>query len=94
MQLADEFIENVVTASCRLAKHRKSTTLELKDVQLHLGNDLMMGVWFLRYSIHSVERNWNMWIPGFSSDDRTKPTTLPSTEAHKQRINLIKKSKK
>jgi len=37
MQIADDFIENVVTASCKIAKHRKSNTLEAKDVQLHLG---------------------------------------------------------
>ena len=36
-QLADDFIENVVAASSRLAKHRKSTSLEVKDVRLHLG---------------------------------------------------------
>ncbi len=42
MQLADEFIENVVTSSCRLAKHRKSPTLELKDIQLHLGTSIMI----------------------------------------------------
>lgn len=76
MQLADDFIENVVTASCHLAKHRKSSTLELKDVQLHL------------------EHSWNIWIPGFVNDDRKKPTNIPSTEAHRQRVNLIKKSKK
>ncbi len=37
MQIADDFIDNVVTASCQLAKHRKSNTIEVKDVQLHLG---------------------------------------------------------
>ena len=37
MQLADDFIETVVSSSCRLTKHRKSNTLELKDLQVHLG---------------------------------------------------------
>ena len=37
LQIADEFIDSVVTASAQLAKHRKSNTVEAKDVQLHLG---------------------------------------------------------
>lgn len=37
LQVADDFIENVVAASCQLAKHRRSNTLEAKDVQLYLG---------------------------------------------------------
>ena len=37
LQIADDFIESVATASCQIAKHRKSNTLEVRDVQLHLG---------------------------------------------------------
>lgn len=38
-----------------------------------------------------------MWLPGFSQETggRSKPSASgPSSEAHKQRLNLIKKSKK
>ena len=37
MQMADDFIESVVTSACKLARHRKSNTLETRDLQLHLG---------------------------------------------------------
>lgn len=37
LQLADDFVESTVNAACLLAKHRKSNTVDVKDVQLHLG---------------------------------------------------------
>lgn len=37
LQVADDFIENIINTSCQLAKHRKSNILEAKDVQFHLG---------------------------------------------------------
>jgi len=36
LQLADEFIENVVTSACKLAKLRGSTMLDIRDIQLIL----------------------------------------------------------
>lgn len=40
LQIADDFIENTVNAACLLAKHRKVAKVEVKDVQLHLGESL------------------------------------------------------
>jgi transcription initiation factor TFIID subunit 12 len=76
LQIADDFIDNVVTASCQMARHRKSSTVEVKDVQLHL------------------ERHWNLWIPGFGSDELRPYKKAATTEAHKQRMALIKKTMK
>lgn len=76
LQLADDFVESTVGAACLLAKHRKSSTIEVKDVQLHL------------------ERNWNMWIPGFGTDELRPYKRATVTEAHKQRLALIRKALK
>ncbi|XP_063421328.1 transcription initiation factor TFIID subunit 12-like [Mytilus trossulus] len=76
MHIADDFIENVVGAACKIAKHRKSNTLEVKDVQMHL------------------ERNWNIYVPGYGSDELRPYKKAATTEAHKQRMALIKKTLK
>jgi len=76
LQVADDFIESVVASSCQLAKHRRSNSLEAKDVQLYL------------------ERCWNMQIPGFGSDEIRPYKKSVVSEAHKQRMALIKKTLK
>ena len=40
LQIADDFIESTVNASCQLAKHRQALTLDVTDVQMHLGMTL------------------------------------------------------
>jgi transcription initiation factor TFIID subunit TAF12 len=35
--MADDFVDQVATASAELARHRKSATVEPRDVLLHLG---------------------------------------------------------
>jgi transcription initiation factor TFIID subunit 12 len=74
--IADDFIESLVSTSALIAKHRKSSTLDVKDVQL------------------ALEKNWNMWVPGFGSDDFRPNKKSFSTEAHKQRMALIRKTLK
>lgn len=79
LQMADDFIESIVTSSCQIAKHRGSKSLEVRDVQLVL------------------EKNFNMNIPGFGNTlsglNRLKSHSS-TTEAHKQRMALIRKTLK
>jgi transcription initiation factor TFIID subunit 12 len=47
VQIAEEFVDSTLLASCQNAKHRKSNTVEAKDVQLYLGK---RAHFFLNYS--------------------------------------------
>lgn len=84
LNVADEFIDSVTNFACRLAKHRGGDTLEVRDLQLHLG--------LYSVSLHSpfsntitLERNHNIRIPGFASDDTrlslSQSTLAPSVPA-------------
>lgn len=41
-----------------------------------------------------LERNWNMWIPGFGNDEVRPFKRASTTDAHKQRLALIRKALK
>ncbi|KJE92420.1 hypothetical protein CAOG_03397 [Capsaspora owczarzaki ATCC 30864] len=44
LDMADEFIESVASFACRLARHRQSNTLDVKDVASHLERNWNINV--------------------------------------------------
>ena len=40
------------------------------------------------------EKNWHMWIPGFGTEELKPYKRAPTTEAHKQRLALLRKAVK
>ena len=57
---------------CRLAKHRGGDTLEVKDLQLHLGelrDNPVVDHYVDSKTRQFPERNHNIRIPGFASDE-------------------------
>lgn len=75
LQMADDFVDDVVTQACRLAKLRPSSTLEIRDIQLIL------------------ERNYNMRISGFSSDDLRTVKKPQPTQGWMHKMSAIQAAK-
>lgn len=71
LDLADEFVSSVTSFACRLAKHRKTDSVDVKDVQLHL------------------ERNWNIRIPGYATDEIRSTRKWQPSAAYNQKISGI-----
>merc|ERR1719385_168308 len=84
LQIADDFIEQTVVASCALAKHRKSPNVDVRDVQLVLEKNFNM---------------WIPGVGGTSATDHDLHSVRamgkrPTSEAHKARMALIRKQLK
>ncbi|KAG2007876.1 hypothetical protein GB937_008236 [Aspergillus fischeri] len=75
LQMADDFVDDVITAACRLAKLRPSSTLEIRDIQLVL------------------ERNYNMRISGFSTDDLRTVKKPQPTQGWTQKMSAVQAAK-
>ena len=54
----------------------------------------MNGLIFHFFCHSFPERNWNMWIPGFGSEDLRHHKRSALNEAHKSRLALIRKTLK
>ena len=75
LDIADDFIDTVLSAACQVAKLRKSTCLELKDVQYVL--DTQFNLWMPGYG-------------NLPDSKQTYKRPAPS-DAHKQRMAVIRK---
>lgn len=67
LDLADEFVLSVTTFACRLAKHRKTESVDVRDVQLHLERN-----WNIRIPGHAMDeiRGMRKWQPSSSYNQK------------------------
>lgn len=76
LEVVDDFIDSVMTFACSLAKHRNSTTLEVRDIQCHLERN-----WNIRIPGY-----------GNTDNVRPFKRPHQGTEGHKTRLALVRKS--
>ncbi|PVV03816.1 hypothetical protein BB560_001702 [Smittium megazygosporum] len=77
--IADEFVESVVDFACKLAKHRKSNTLEAKDIQLHLEKN-----WNIRVPGFSAEEIRSVRKSNFPSSYQQRLNAINSAKSLKR----------
>lgn len=67
LDLADEFISSVTGFACRLAKHRKVDSVDVRDVQLHLERN-----WNIRVPGYAMDeiRSTRKWQPSQSYNQK------------------------
>ncbi|KAF2477999.1 DNase I-like protein [Lindgomyces ingoldianus] len=75
LQLADDFVDTVISSSCKLSKLRESPQLDIRDIQLVL------------------ERNYNIRIPGYASDEVRTVRKLVPAPGWTQKMNLVQGAK-
>ena len=75
LEVADEFIDNVITASCQLAKIRNGDSLDLRDIQVIL------------------ERNYNIRVPGYASDELRTVKRIQPTQSWTQKMSAVQAAK-
>ncbi|CCF56868.1 hypothetical protein KAFR_0B05720 [Kazachstania africana CBS 2517] len=73
LDLADDFVTNVTSFACKLAKHRKSDNLETKDIQLHLERN-----WNIRIPGYSADeiRSTRKWNPTQSYNQKLQSINI------------------
>lgn len=47
LQIADDFVENAINGACLLAKHRKQSKVEIRDVQVKINNYIFLEVYMI-----------------------------------------------
>lgn len=80
--VADEFVDSVTEFACKLAKHRKSNTLEARDLELHLEK-----AWNIKIPGYCTTT-----AQSADSIPVRRPNSM--TASHQQRLSDIKKTKK